>query len=250
MEGGGEAKKKAEDILEGVDEEIEDDEEDNDDWEVEEDDTDDSGGWINVQSDEDIDISDSDDDKQATKRTKLDIIKESGEDKENLAQVATELEKKISTLATSKILTPADLAKLKELRLEASVNRALPVSQRKRLAQQAAMQNRHADDPLTAAEIEGLAMLSKKSTKEDKIARAKDGKNDKAAHKSTQAIRQEKKLAEGKSSTNREKARKKNFMMTLGKAKGKQKKSLVERGKVLKAHNERRKRGGRRGNLG
>ena len=243
-------RRKEVDGLDGEDEELEDDEDKSDGWEVEENDSDDSGGWINVQSDEDIEISDSDDDKPATKRAKLDEVKESSDNKENLVEAATELEKKTSTLATSRILTPADLAKLKELRLEASIDKALPVSQRKRLAQQAAMQNRHADDPLTATEIEGLATLSKKSTKDEKIARAKDGRNDKGAHKSTQAIRQQKKLAEGKSSTNKEKARKKNFMMTLGKAKGKQKKSLVERGKVLKAHNERRKRGGRRGNRG
>ena len=37
-------------------------------------------------------------------------------------------------------------------------------------------------------------------------------------------------------------------MMTLGKAKGKQKRSLVEKGRVLRAHVERGRRGGRRGN--
>ena len=110
--------------------------------------------------------------------------------------------------------------------------------------------SRHADDPLTAAEIEGLASLSKRATKEDKMALAKDGKLERSAHQSTQAKRKEKKESQGKSSTNKEKARKKNFMMTLGKAKGKQKKSLVERGRVLKAHVERGKRGGKRGNKG
>jgi len=79
---------------------------------------------------------------------------------------------------------------------------------------------------------------------------AKEGKGDREVNKSTQAKRQEKKESEGKSTTNREKARKKNFMMTLGKAKGKQKKSLVERGRVLKAHVDRGKRGGKRGNVG
>jgi len=38
--------------------------------------------------------------------------------------------------------------------------------------------------------------------------------------------------------------------MTLGKAKGKQKRSLVETKKVLKGHIDRKKRGGRRGNQG
>ncbi|MCJ1293190.1 Severe Depolymerization of Actin [Xylographa carneopallida] len=228
---------------------------DNDDetgWEAEEDDSDDSGGWINVESDVEIEISDSDDDKPVPKRTKLDPTAPSQDDnKENVTGAANELEKRISTLATTRILTPADLAKLQELRLEASVNKALPASQRKRLAQQQqAQQNRHADDPLTAAEIEGLAALSKKASKAEKVALAKEGKGERTEHKSTQALRREKKESEGKSTTNREKARKKNFMMTLGKAKGKQKKSLVERGRVLKAHVERAKRGGKRGNKG
>ena len=243
-------KKRAERGLDGGSDEDSEDFEDNDDgWEVGSEESDSSGGWINVQDDEDIEISDSEDEKPAIKRAKIDSNSVAPEaDKENSLETTTELEKKTSTLATSKILTPADLAKLQELRLEASLNKALPTSQRKRLAQQAALQNRHIDDPLTATEIEGLAMLSKKSTKAEKVALAKDGKGDRAEHKSTQAIRQAKKNASGKSSTNKEKARKKNFLMTLGKAKGKQKKSLVERGKVLKAHVERGKRGGRRGN--
>ena len=239
-------RKRAEKGLEDGDpkeeEEVEDEDEDG--WEIDEaDNSDDSGGWIDVQSDVDIDISDSDDDKPR-KRQKKNV----DEDKENSEAPTEDIEKKTSTLATSRILTPADFAKLQELRLEASVNKALPVSQRKRLAQQAALQHRHADDPLTATEIEGLAMLSKKNTKEEKIALAKAGKGDRAEHKSTHAIRQAKKYAEGKSSTNKEKARKKNFMMTLGKAKGKQKMSLHDRSKVLKAHIERGKHGGRRGN--
>ncbi|MCJ1476164.1 Severe Depolymerization of Actin [Lambiella insularis] len=231
----------------------EEDDEDVDGWEVEEDDeSDDSGGWINVESDTEIVISDSDDETPASKRVKIDTTTPRQEDdKENAINAATELEKRTSILATTRILTPADLAKLQELRLEASVNKALPVSQRKRLAQQQqARDKRHADDPLTAAEIEGLATLSKRASKAEKVTLAKEGKGDREEHKSTQAIRRAKKESEGKSTTNREKARKKNFMMTLGKAKGKQKKSLVERGRVLKAHVERGKRGGKRGNKG
>ena len=227
------------------------DEDDADGWEVEEDDeSDDSGGWINVESDVEIEISDSEDEKRPAKKAKAAPAQRETEDKENQVEKQEELEKKISTLATSRILTPADLAKLQELRLEASVNKALPASQRKRAAQQQAAQNRHVDDPLTAAEIEGLAALSKKSSKADKIALARDGKADRSEHKSTQAKRKEQRESLGKSSTNREKARKKNFMMTLGKAKSKQKHSLVERGRVLKAHIERGKRGGKRGNKG
>ncbi|MCJ1440188.1 MAG: Severe Depolymerization of Actin [Stictis urceolatum] len=234
------------------DEDSEEEQEDDGAWEVGSNNSSDSGGWINVVSDEDIEISDSDDGQPKAKRAKTATTPRVDDDeKENEAQKSQELEKKISTLATTRILTPADLVKLQELRLEASVNKALPASQRKRLAQQAAQQrNRHADDPLTQEDIEAAAKLSKKLTKEEKIVMAKDGKGERNEHKSTKAIRQARKNAEGKSSTNREKARKKNFLMTLGKAKSKGKQSLVERGRVLKADKDRRKRGGRRGNNG
>ena len=228
------------------------DEEDSGDWEVESVGSVDSGGWIDVESDKDIDISDSDDDKQKAKRFKLgETTPKSDEDKENQESNIEEASQKPSTLATSRILTPADLAKLQELRLSASVNQQLPASQRKRAAQAAAaIQARHKDDPLTAAEIEGLASLSKKASKAEKIAKAKEGQDDGSGHKSTQAIRKQKKEAQGKSTTNKEKARKKNFMMTLSKGKAKNKRSLVEKGRVLKAHVERSKRGGKRGNRG
>lgn len=235
---------------------------DEDGWEVDEDSDSDSGEWQNVSSDDDAD--DVNRVGRPSKKARHDLTA-SGEtedeeedqdgDKENNPEQASEaarLEAAVSSLATTRILTPADLAKLQELRLAASVNNALPVFQRKRAAavHQAALQ-RHIDDPLTAAEIEGLASLSTKNTKEQRIAIAKAGKEDKdEVKKSTTARRKEKKQEQGKSTTNREKARKKNFLMTLGKAKGKQKKSLVDRGKVLKAHKERGKRGGKRGNKG
>ena len=239
-------------------------------WDVQDEDSDDSGGWINVESDAEIEISDSEDDKPpAKKKAKVDEDKpEAGvgtandEDgitnKENIsidpikaAEAAEAEQKRISNLATTRILTPADFAKLAELRAQSSVTSLLPASQRAKLQQRVAQQNalRHIDDPLTAAEIEGLAALSAgKSTREQKIAHLKEGRLERGEHKSTTARRKEKKESEGKSTTNKEKARKKNFMMTLGKAKGKQKMSLVERGRVLKAHKERAARGGKRGN--
>ncbi|KAL8942640.1 MAG: hypothetical protein Q9216_001553 [Gyalolechia sp. 2 TL-2023] len=245
-------------ILGNGDDEDDEDDEDDDAWEVDEDSDSDSGGWQNVSSDDDAGACE-DNDKRSPKKTKHDDLASGGdageideEDKENILDQQAESAEKISTLATTRILTPADLAKLQELRLAASVNNALPSSQRKRAAvAHEATVNRHRDDPLTTAEIEGLASLSKKSTKEERVAAAKEGKGDRdEVRKSTTARRKEQKREQGKSTTNREKARKKNFLMTLGKAKGKQKRSLVDRGKVLKAHKERGKRGGKRGNRG
>lgn len=259
------------------DEEVE-DEEDAGDWEVDEDDTGDSGGWINVESDDEINIPDSDDDRPATKKAKLDgpldekaVAREATlegplddnqatkkaefaaplDDKENASPPKeTVPAKPPSHLATTRILTPADLTKLAELRLTASLSSKLPSSHKKRSTAQQAVP-RHQDDPLTAEAIEGLARLSRgKASKAEKVALAQSGKPAEQTHQSTQAKRQERKQQQGKSTTNREKSRKKNFMMTLGKAKVKQKKSLVERGRVLKQHVERSKRGGKRGNKG
>jgi len=239
-------------VEKGLPEELDSDEEDEEEeedwgaWDVESDASTNSGGWINVESDAEIEISDSEDEKPVTKKVKTDqdlvkpILPE--EEKENAEKI---LETKISKLATSRILTPADLAKLQELRLEAEVNKlAGKKSQRGK-----ELEARHADDPLTAEQIEGLSKL-RKSTKEERIALAREGKVDRSEHKSTQALRREKKDAEGKSTTNKEKARKKNFMMTLGKAKHKQKRSLTQTRRVLKSHIERSKRGGKRGNIG
>ncbi|KAI4207695.1 MAG: hypothetical protein LQ348_000489 [Seirophora lacunosa] len=235
-----------------------DDEEDDDGWDVDEDSNSDSGGWQDVSSEEEMNALDGDDQrppkkpKNTTTASDEEAERDEEENKENAPKMIVEAAEKISTLATSRILTPADLVKLQELRLAASVNNALPAAQRKRAAAaHQATVNRHRDDPLTATEIEGLASLSKKSTKDERVAAAREGKGEKdEVRKSTTAKRKEKKQEQGKSTTNREKARKKNFMMTLGKAKGKQKKSLVDRGKVLKAHKERGKRGGKRGNRG
>ncbi|KAG0648750.1 sda1 [Hyphodiscus hymeniophilus] len=247
----------------GLPEELGTDEEDDSDaeedwgaWDVESDASSDSGGWINVESDAEIEISDSEDDKPAAKKAKLDLkAKSKGEDNDKNGDEENEnedadkaLEQKISKLATTKILTPADLAKLQELRLSASVNKAMggSKSQSARLKELAA---RHTDDALTAEQIEGFSAL-RKSTKEEMVALAREGKGERGEHKSTQALRRDKKNAEGKSTTNKEKSRKKNFLMTLGKAKFKQKRSLTQTKRVLKGHIERSKRGGKRGNIG
>jgi len=237
----------------GSDEE-EEDEDDWDAWEVESAASTDSGGWINVESDAEIEISDSEDEgKPAAKKVKVAAEPKSGDASADteMTDAAKEadkvLEGKISKLATTKILTPADLAKLQELRLEAEVNRLTGkkgLSQRQKEALQ-----RHVDDALTADQIEGFSKL-RKSTREEKIALAREGKGERSEHKSTKALRRLKKEGEGKSSTNKEKSRKKNFMMTLGKAKYKQKRSLVQTKRVLRGHLERAKRGGKRGNIG
>ncbi|KAF2485744.1 SDA1-domain-containing protein [Neohortaea acidophila] len=267
----------------GVEDEEEDEAKGWENWDAQSDSSESSGGWVNVESDgEDIDVSDSEEEREkaaAAKKQKAKTEEVKDSDKENVAATAPQddntdaktpdpsrntaslepeaalkrEEARISKLATTRILTPADLAKLHELRTAAAVTSALPATKRRKLQQAAQQAARHGDDALTSADIEGLASLSHKASKEEKIRMARgervDGvQTEKNDHRSTTARRKEKKASEGKSTTNREKARKKNFLMTLGKAKRKGKRSLVEHRKVLKAHVERGKKGGRRGN--
>ncbi|PYH95446.1 SDA1 domain protein [Aspergillus ellipticus CBS 707.79] len=243
-------KKRREAGLPSDGEDDEDEEANWDAWNVDDDeDSDDSGDWVNVQSDVEIDFSDSEDEKDGppSKKAKSKSTEESkdedapAEDKEEESAEA-----KFSKLATTRILTPADLAKLQELRTEAAVNALVPGAKGRQANQNA---TRHRDDPLTAEEIEGLAALSAgKQTREERIAHAREGKTEQ--HKSVTAKRKERKEDQGKSTTNKEKARRKNFLMTLGKAKSKNKRSLVQTRAVLKAHADRARRGGRRGNVG
>lgn len=231
----------------------EEDEEDNwDAWNVEDDeDSDDSGGWIEVESDAEIELSDSEDEKDKDPSRPSKKAKQDGatNDEKSESKDDSKPENKFSTLATTRILTPADLAKLQELRTNAAVDALVPGNKSSR--KQNSNAARHIDDPLTAEEIEGLAALSAgKATREERIARAKEFKTDREDHKSVTAKRKERKESQGKSTTNKEKQRRKNLFMTLGKAKGKNKRSLVETRNVLRAHQDRQKRGGRRGNIG
>ncbi|KAF2138091.1 uncharacterized protein K452DRAFT_277841 [Aplosporella prunicola CBS 121167] len=227
-------------------------------WDVSEDSDDDSEGWINVEQDgEDINISDSEDEDgkppakkakkgPATAEEQAEAAKTAEDKAVAEAAAAKAAEEAALAFATTRILTPADLAKLQELRLEASVKAHLPAHRRKAAAANEAAA-RHADDPLTAEQIEGLAGLGNRKTKEEKVAMAR-GDREGEKHQSTTAKRKEKKVAQGKSTTNKEKARQKNFLMTLGKAKAKGKRSLTDTKKILKGHLDRQKRGGRRGN--
>jgi protein SDA1 len=223
-------------------------------WDVKEDDSDDSGGWIDVESDAEIDISDDEDEKPPAKKVKFDLDDDdSAENKENQATSEEPAVMKTSALATSRILTPADLAKLQELRTSAAVSSLVSKHKSHHISaqqhQSLTNSHRHMDDPLTSAEIEGLAAMSHgKLSRLEKAKLLEESRTDRSEHKSRAAKKKERKNEEGKSTTNKEKARKKNFLMTLGKAKQKGKRSLVETRKVLKMHQERAKRGGKRGN--
>ncbi|KAK7753818.1 Severe Depolymerization of Actin [Diatrype stigma] len=214
------------------------------DWEVASTDSDSSGEWIRV--------SDSEDEAEPVSKKQKTDPKNTGEDhdeNDDAEEKDSEEElKALRNLAVTQILTPADLAKLRELQMEAKLDKAMggnsSLSSNRR---KAALHARHVDEGLTAEQIEAPARL-RKNTKEERVALAREGKPDREEHKSTQAIRKSRKEAEGKSTTNKEKARKKNFLMTLGKARAKNKRSLVDTRNALKNHIDRSKSGGRRRN--
>ncbi|KAL6706047.1 Severe Depolymerization of Actin [Coniothyrium glycines] len=219
-------------------------------WDVESDEeSDDSGGWINVESDgEDIQISDSEDEKDSKPPSKKAKLSNSatptpGPSEGTKSADPEATAKSITKLLTTTILTPADLKQLAALRSTSTITSSLPSHKRAQL-----LAARHADEAITADTIELAAKIGKKNTKEEKIAMAKQDRE--TNHQSTTAKRKEKKAAEGKSTTNKEKARQKNFLMTLGKAKGKNKRSLGDVKRTLLGHVERKKRGGKRGNKG
>jgi protein SDA1 len=256
-------------------------------WDAESEDSDGSGGWIDVSDDGgEIEISDSEDEGPKTKKAKVDkkevkpaateelpavvsISPSAVEDVKLPATTSATLptpsgftaaspapstattttdaaEKALANFqayATTHILTPADLIKLNELKTAAAIRAHLPTTKNKNSSS-----TWHADNPLTAEAIEAPGKLGLKMTREQKIAAARGDPDEK--HQSATAKRKEKKVAEGKSTTNKEKSRKKNFLMTLGKARSKNKRSLRDVGKVLKGHVDRSKKGGRRGNIG
>lgn len=219
-------------------------------WDVMDDDSEDSGGWIDVPSDDDdIEVSD-DDDEPASKKPKVETHENSQSQNQEVptpASTTTTVEKVGSMLATTRILTPADLTKLRELQQKSAIESTMATRKTHHgTAKPSISGTRHIDDGLTAAEIEGLASLSHKATKAEKIAKARADRDEK--HISSTALRKERKKAAGKSSTNKEKERQKNFLMTLGKAKSKGRRSLTDVRKAMKGHVERAKRGGKRGN--
>ncbi|KAK6459958.1 severe depolymerization of actin [Scheffersomyces coipomensis] len=229
-------------------------------WEVDEEDdaSDIEGDWVTVDSDKEYDISDDESDKEDEEENNeetpaeaeaddenevsdLDLSSDEEQDEEEKARPtkkskmaaaveAKEQEKKaaeqaMTELLTSRILTPADFAKLEELRTEAGVEKLMGVTQT----------NEESVDATTL-----VGKIKYKQLREEKIALAKEGKEDRSFG-SRKGQRDQ-----PHSTTNREKARKKNFVMMIHKkaVQGKQKLSLRDRQKVLTAHITKQKKKG------
>lgn len=210
-------------------------------WEVDNENGDDvEGDWVNVESDKEINISDSEDEKEDKideETSDLELsddeleVEDSGRPskKQKLAEAAKdkalETEKAMQEMLSSRVLTPADFAKLEELRTEAGLDKMMGGKQTN-------------EDSVDSTTLVGK--LKFKQLREEKIAAAKEGKTD-SAYGSRKG-----KIETPHSTTNREKARKKNFVMMIHKkaVQGKQKLSLRDRQKVLRAHIDKQKKKG------
>lgn len=246
----------------------EDEEDDEAAWEVERngdlsDASDVDGEWVTIESDKeyevDLEDSDAEEDESSGKGKKrsiddveeqeeeeeedsdLELSGDEAESKENAEAGAdadadadaeaesaapVSAEEAFRELASSRILTPADFVKLQQLRTEAGVSKLMGVKNEETVEHYALM---------------GPAK-HKKQTKEERLASVKEGREDREKYGSKRGKRD----STMRSTTNKEKSRKKNFVMMIHKrsVKGKQKMSLRDRQKVLRAHITKQKKKG------
>jgi len=209
-------------------------------WDAESDSSEESSeGWNDVSSDgeQNFDVSDSDDEKEAKDKKTVgdeDAVEKNGE------SAVTE-GAKVSTLATTKILTPADFALLNDLKIKAAadqVSKGGSSSSKRKLAELEAIRKANSanitDTFLSEAEILGPRKKAKMDYEERmaSIAKGREGREKFGSMKG------KKNKDTPSSSTNREKARKKPFMMIMasGAVRGKKKASLRDKQKKLRAH--------------
>ncbi|KAM0788740.1 hypothetical protein ACM66B_002832 [Microbotryomycetes sp. NB124-2] len=157
-------------------------------------------------------------------------------------------------LAMTKILTPADFAKINELRTQAlqeeADNGGGSAARRKLAALSAARKANtgETDNFLTESSILGVRKRQKASYEERMaaIAEGREGRDKFRSHKHRKLDEKE------HSTTNEEKKKKKNFSMVQHSSRVRKKNtaSLHEKSRKLRRHIDRLKRGGRRGNKG
>ncbi|KAI0781265.1 actin cytoskeleton organization and cell cycle progression protein [Trametes elegans] len=226
-------------------------------WDVESDSDESSDGWISVDSDNDndLDISDSEDEEDKRKKKGKGKAKASQEDEDQeeekqAQETAEEAVQRISSLATTKILTPADFALLNDLRIKAAseaVERGAGSSTKRKLA---ALESQRktllASGDGTLAETfisEDDILGPRKKAKADYAERIASIEKGREGREKYGSLKGKKNKAAPSSSTNREKARNKPIMMILasGAVKGKKKASLRQKQQKLRAHIDRAK---------
>ncbi|KAK0483327.1 SDA1-domain-containing protein [Armillaria novae-zelandiae] len=209
-------------------------------WDVESDSSDsdsESEGWIDVDdADDQLVISDSEDEGEKKDGENAKVEEKNSED------VAT----RVSTLATTKILTPADFSLLNDLRIQAAtqaVEAGGGSKAKRKLAalegNKKAMQGTQEDTFISENDILGPRKKAKADYAERmaSIAKGREGRDKFGSHKG------KKNKDTPSSSTNREKTRNKPIMMILssGAVRGKKKASLREKQQKLRAHIEKSK---------
>ncbi|ODV97660.1 hypothetical protein PACTADRAFT_47530 [Pachysolen tannophilus NRRL Y-2460] len=241
-------------------------EEDLGNWEVQEGQSEDEeieGEWVTVDSDKEYNVSsddddDNDDDDQKEGKEKeeedsdLDLSSEDEDEDEvegepskkkqkinkeksiTAAMTEKDREAQLAQFLSSRVLTPADFAKLKELQAETGISELMGTSNKYNGIKQA---NEEAVDSSSL-----VGPVKYKQLREERIAHAKEGKEDREKFGSKKGKRD----SSNHSTTNREKARKKNFVMMIHKkqVQGKAKLSLRDKQRVLRAHITKQKKKG------
>lgn len=235
----------------------------NDGWEVASDDSDDDDeeGWVTMEHDREYTPSDSEDEndkekkkKPTVKKVKKKSKKDSEDDdeeeedeeeeevdedgnvkkkrkltREELAKERLRIEEEaFIKIASTRVLTPADFQKLEELRTQAGIAKIMGNSGRKA-----------SDDTVDAEALVGSRKY--KQSKEERMADIAEGREGRREFGSRKGKRDN-----DRSTTNKEKARKKNIMMMIHKkgVQSKARRSLREKQKVLRQHIETQKKKG------
>lgn len=186
-------------------------------WEVDEEgasEDDVEGDWVTMDSDKEYDVDMSDSDKDSD----LDLS-----DKEE--ETKLDPETAFRELASTRVLTPADFAKLNELRTEEGVAKLMGIKKNEELVDSTTL----------------VGPVKYKQTREERIQKIVEGREGREKYGSRKGNRDK-----AHSTTNREKARKKNFVMMIHKrsVQGKQKMSLRDKQKVLRQHITKQKKKG------
>ncbi|KAL1947505.1 hypothetical protein VTO73DRAFT_13229 [Trametes versicolor] len=226
-------------------------------WDVESDSDESSDGWISVESDgdDDLDISDSEDEgdnkrkkkKKGKGKAEDEMEEDDGDGEEASKDEAPEEDavQRISSLATTKILTPADFAMLNELRIKAATDAVAggggSGTKRKLAALEAQRKTllANGDGTLQETFISEMDILGpRKKAKADYAERIASIEKGREGREKFGSAKGKKNKAAPSSTTNREKARNKPIMMIIasGAVKGKKKASLRQKQRKLRAH--------------
>ncbi|KAF6764950.1 SDA1-domain-containing protein [Ephemerocybe angulata] len=187
-------------------------------WDVQEEDSDsdsDSDGWQAV-SDDDEDI----------------VISDSEDEAEKKEKEAADAEPRVSTLATTKILTPADFALLNTLKASAS-GASRPATSKNKRKQTDADDLNATNDFISENDILGPRKKAK-ADYEERMASIRSGREGRAKFGSAKGKQNKEHPS---STTNREKKRNKPIMMIMGSSAVKSKKTASLRQKQRKLRN-------------